>query len=87
MTIVETVLVFLGIPLAVVALVIFAVYGRSMVHQPNRYRPGRAWPYPPAWYLPHPQAIDDVVTDRVMLDPADSGQNSAVAVGGANGEW
>lgn len=87
MTIVETLLVFLGIPLAIVLLVVFAVYGRSMVHQPNRYRPGKAWAYPPAWYLPHPQAIDDVVADRVMIDSADGKQSSAVAVGGANGEW
>lgn len=87
MTIVETVLVFLGIPLAVVALIVFAVYGRSMVHQPNRYRPGKAWTYPPAWYLPHPEAIDDVVPDRVMLDSPDGHRSTAVAVGGANGEW
>lgn len=87
MTIVETVLVFLGIPLALVALVVFAVYGRSMVHQPNRYRPGKAWTYPPAWYLPHPQAIDDVVSDRVPSGPAEAQERTVVAVGGANGEW
>ncbi|HEY8302430.1 MAG TPA: hypothetical protein VIG48_11050 [Jatrophihabitans sp.] len=86
MTIVETVLVFLGIPLGVVALVVFAVYGRSMVHQPNRYRPGKAWTYPPAWYLPHPQAIDDVVGDRVASGPTTQ-ESTAVSVGGANGEW
>ncbi len=87
MTIVETVLVFVAIPLAVVALVVFAVYGRSMVHQPNRYRPGKAWTYPPAWYLPHPQAIDDVVSDRVALEQSASHEPTAAAVGGANGEW
>lgn len=85
MTVVQTVLVFLGIPLAVVALVAFAVYGRSMLHQPNRYRPGKAWTYPPAWYLPHPEAIDDVVSDRVAIEG--SGEASAAAVGGASGEW
>jgi hypothetical protein len=83
MSIVETVLIFLGIPLAVVLLVAFAVYGRSMVHQPNRYRPGKAWTFAPAWYLPHPQAIEDVVSDRVAIE----GGSSAVAVGGASGEW
>jgi hypothetical protein len=87
MTIVETVLVFVAIPLAIVALVVLAVYGRSMVHQPNRYRPGKAWTYPPAWYLPHPQAIDDVVDDRVALEASEPGNRTAVAVGGANGEW
>ena len=86
MTIVETVLVFIAIPLAVVALVVIAVYGRSMVHQPNRYRPGKAWTYAPAWYLPHPQAIDDVVPDRVAIEQS-ADEPTAAAVGGANGEW
>jgi hypothetical protein len=83
MTLVETVLVFVGIPLAVVAVVTILVYGRSVVHQPTRYRPGRAWTYRPAWYLPHPEAIDDVVPDRVAIE----GASETVAVGGANGEW
>ena len=83
MSIIETLLIFVGIPLAVVLLVAFAVYGRSALHQPNRYRPGKAWTYPPAWYLPHPQAIADVVSDRVAVE----GGSSAVAVGGASGEW
>lgn len=87
MTIVETVLVFVAIPLAVVALVVLAVYGRSMVHQPNRYRPGKAWTYAPAWYVPHPQAIDDVVSDRAALEASDGHEPTAAAVGGANGEW
>jgi hypothetical protein len=83
MSVIETVLVFVGIPLAVVVLVVLAVYGRSMVHQPNRYRPGKAWTYPPAWYLPHPDAIDDVVPERVAI----GGSSGAVPVGGASGEW
>jgi hypothetical protein len=86
MTVVETVLVFVGIPLAVVAAVTAAVYGRAAVHQPTRYRPGKAWTYPPAWYLPHPDAIDDVVSDRVAIEGS-SDAGTAVAVGGANGEW
>jgi hypothetical protein len=84
MTVVETVLVFAGIPLAVFALVTFAVYGRSALHQPNRYRPGKAWIYPAAWYVPHPDAIDDVVPERVAIDGSDS---HVTAVGGASGEW
>lgn len=84
MTVVQTVLVFAGIPLGVFVLVLFAVYGRSVLHQPNRYRPGKAWTYPPRWYIPHPEAIADVVSDR----PAIGGSASSVtAVGGASGEW
>ena len=83
MTVVETLLIFLGIPLAVVLLVAFAVYGRSALHQPNRYRPGKAWTYPPAWYEPHPEAISDVVNGHRAIE----GSSGAVAVGGASGEW
>jgi len=83
MTVVETVLVFLGIPLAVVLLVALAVYGRSALHQPNRYRPGKAWTYPTAWYEPHPEAV----SDRVNGHRAIEGSSGTVAVGGASGEW
>jgi hypothetical protein len=84
MTVIQTLLVFAGIPLAVVALVAFAVYGRSTLHQPNRYRPGKAWTYAPAWYVPHPDAIADVILERIAIEGAPT---SAIAAGGASGEW
>jgi hypothetical protein len=84
MTVVQTVLVFAGIPLGVFALLAFAVFGRSMLHQPNRYRPGKAWNYPPSWYVPHPDAVSDVISDRVAIGGSSGG---ITAVGGASGEW
>jgi hypothetical protein len=72
----QTVLVFVGIPAGIIALIVLAVYGKSLVRQPNRYRPGRPWNYPPTWYVPHPE---------VVSVPAGSG--STTAVGGASGEW
>jgi hypothetical protein len=77
MTVVQTVLVFVGIPLGIIVLISLAVYGKAMVRQPNRYRPGKAWDYPPSWYVPHP--------DAVVRRP-DAG-SSTTAVGGASGEW
>lgn len=76
MTVVQTVLVFGVIPLGVIALVALAVYGKSLVRQPNRYRPGKPWTYPPAWYVPHPDAV-----------VAQSAASTTTAVGGASGEW
>jgi hypothetical protein len=84
MTVVQTVLVFAGIPLTIFALIAFAVYGRSALHQPNRYRPGKPWTYAPTWYVPHPDAIDDVVPERIAIEGASA---DSVAVGGASGEW
>ena len=81
MTIVETVLVFVGIPAGIVALVVFGVYGKSMLRQPNRYRPGRPWNYAPSWYVPHPDAIAQHAEHAEMTSGA------TTAVGGASGEW
>jgi hypothetical protein len=79
-SIVQTVLVFAGIPAAIIAFLFVAVYGRSMVSQPNRYRPGKPWDFPPSWYVPHP----DAVLHSVHPDDETS---STTAVGGASGEW
>jgi hypothetical protein len=76
-TVVQTVLVFVGIPAGIVLVLFLAVYGKSLVRQPNRYRPGKPWNYPPSWYVPHP----DAVVVRV------GGHTSTTAVGGASGEW
>jgi hypothetical protein len=77
-SVVQTVLVFVGIPAAIIATIALAVYGKAIVRQPNRYRPGRAWEYAPAWFAPHP--------DAVAPHPK-SGGTTTTAVGGASGEW
>ena len=54
MTVVETLLVFVGAPLAVVVLLALLVYlpgGRKR----TRYRPGQPWDHEPVWYEPHPE--------------------------------
>lgn len=84
MSIVETVLVFAGIPIAVIALVTLAVYGRALMHQPNRYRPGRGWDYEPSWFVPHPQALPHGGTAHAALEGATT---TVTPVGGASGEW
>ncbi|PZS28590.1 MAG: hypothetical protein DLM58_16810 [Pseudonocardiales bacterium] len=85
MSIVQTVLVFVGIPGAIIALITFAVYGRSMLHQPNRYRPGRPWPYEAAWFVPHPDAV--VHAEGVHPQVEAGSTSRTTAIGGASGEW
>ena len=51
MSIVETVLVFVGVPVLVYALVALLLVGPGRGHRP-RYRPGEAWDYEPVWYIP-----------------------------------
>ena len=55
MTVAETLLVFMGAPLAVVvllALLIFVPAGRA---KRPRYKPGQPWEHEPVWYEPHPE--------------------------------
>ena len=101
MSIVETTLVFLGIPAAVVLVVAALVYARSNERVP-RYRPGGPWQFNPVWYLPHPDHSGPVSSlhspepnphagalDSAGTRPALSGRliEPATASGGANGEW
>jgi hypothetical protein len=74
-SVVQTILVFVGIPAGIIAFLGLAVFGKSMVRQPNRYRPGRAWDFPPSWYVPHPEVAHP------------KAGATTTAVGGASGEW
>ncbi|MHA3704377.1 aa3-type cytochrome oxidase subunit CtaJ [Jatrophihabitans sp. YIM 134969] len=60
MTWVETVLVFAGIPLAVLLVVATVVLAPSAVNGTSRYRPGRPWGHAPAWWLPDPDAVGEL---------------------------
>jgi hypothetical protein len=87
MTVVQTVLVYGGIPLAIILLLAIGVYGRSTVHQPNRYRPGRPWNFAPAWFVAHPDALPNHESARLAIEGTLAGSSSTTAVGGASGEW
>jgi hypothetical protein len=101
MSIVETALVFVGIPAAVVLVVAALVYGRANDRTP-RYRPGGPWQFNPVWYLPHPEHAGPVSSlhsgepkpHAAALDGAGARQSlpgrvaePVTASGGASGEW
>jgi hypothetical protein len=53
-TVAETLLVFAGIPLAIIAVLALLVFwprGRKRA----RYKSGQPWPHEPVWYEPHPE--------------------------------
>jgi hypothetical protein len=85
----ETILVFVGAPLAiflVLALLIFVPGGRKR----PRYRPGQPWDHAPVWYEPHPQAAGDHgPTTHGAHAALESGAAPAAAgpLGGARGTW
>jgi hypothetical protein len=93
-SITQTALVFAGIPLLVIGVFALLVFGPGEIRQPNRYRPGKPWTYPPVWYIPRPEALHQSSAERQAITgpsrPAiESGESAPTptAVGGASGEW
>ncbi len=95
MNIVETGLIYGGVPAGLAALLVAGVYGRTVAN-PGRYRPGRQWANEPVWYLPRVDALPALtpassaqhLTGGPALVPgAGAGAPVDGAVGGASGEW
>jgi ABC-type Fe3+ transport system permease subunit len=57
LSITQTVLVFAGIPAAVIAAVFALVYGTSSRRSNKRYRPGRPFTFTPVWFLAAPDRV------------------------------
>ena len=91
MSISETALIYVGSPLAISLVVTILFVGPGELKKPSRYRPGRPWQHPAAWYLPHEivaetthQSTHRAVPGAVQQPPA---ARDASAFGGASGEW
>jgi len=54
-TVAETVLVFVGAPLAVVLVLALLTIGPAARNRRPRYKPGQPWTHEPIWYEPHPE--------------------------------
>ena len=100
MSIIETLGVFAGIPLAVVVVVMGLVYAGGGRSNDRRYRPGRPYDFAPVWFLSAPDSQNDhmavdggrpAVTggNRMALTKADapSGEPVADVTGGASDRW
>jgi hypothetical protein len=89
----ETVLIFVGAPVAIYAVITLAALGPSQLRAPARYRPGRPWPHQPAWFVPHPPAVSGATTAHGEISGHQVPELTAAtaakpaAVGGASGEW
>lgn len=85
MNVAETIIVFVGIPLAFVvllALLIFLPGGRKRA----RYKSGQPWEHEPVWYEPHPGAAQAAGHDSHHALEAGA-KGSAGPLGGARGTW
>ncbi|MGH3736811.1 MAG: aa3-type cytochrome oxidase subunit CtaJ [Micromonosporaceae bacterium] len=79
MSILETLMVFVGVPAAIFAAVAGLVY-LSSVRPARRYRPGRPFEFTPVWFLSAPGGVGGADAPA----PADAG---ASVKGGARGSW
>ena len=88
MTVVESILVFAGVPLAIIAvlaLLIFLPGGRKR----SRYKSGQPWEHAPVWYEPHPDGPAGGHHDAHAALEAGSTTHSGTGgpLGGARGTW
>ena len=80
-TIVETVLVFALIPLAIYGVITLLTVRPKATRIP-RYRPGQEWGYAPVWWSANPAGLS--ADHHSAAEPATSG---STAKGGARGNW
>ncbi len=80
MSVVQTILVYAVIPLALYGLVALLTLRDKSVRAP-RYRPGQPWEYPAVWWTANPAGAD------ASAVPTGGGKARRTAKGGARGSW
>jgi hypothetical protein len=98
LSIIETTLIFAGIPAAVILLVSGAVYANGS-RRSKRYRPGRPFEFTPVWFLSAPEQMAEAAANRELTGaerreleagpgewPAEENMHEH-ATGGASDRW
>jgi hypothetical protein len=84
-TVAETLLVFVGAPLAVVLLLAALIYLPGG-HKRPRWRAGQPWEHDPIWFEPHPGAVP--TAGHGSSHALEAGSTTAGGpLGGARGTW
>ena len=81
-SVVETILIFAVIPLAIYGVVALLTL-RDKVARTPRYRPGQQWDYAPVWWTANPAGVGE----QASAVPAGGGKGKRTAKGGARGSW
>ncbi|GAB2925565.1 hypothetical protein GCM10027047_23280 [Rhodococcus aerolatus] len=79
-TIVETLLVYVVIPVGSLVLLAAVTMARRP-HRPVRYKPGQEWDHPPVWWTANPAGLPAGSDAQPLRGGAD------VVGGGARGTW
>ena len=89
MSIVETVLIFAVIPLAIYGFIALLTL-RSKIGAAPKYRPGQQWDHPPIWWSANPEGVAGRVAARETASggsPEGASSETARTRGGASGSW
>ena len=87
MNVVETIVVFAVIPLAIYGLAgLLTLRRRSAA---PRYRSGQAWEYPAMWWSANPEGVGEGHRHAGAENAAENSapEGAPTAVGGARGNW
>jgi hypothetical protein len=57
LSVIQTALIYVGVPVAVLAVVYAVVYAGSSRRGIKRYRPGRPFEFRPVWFLSAPEQV------------------------------
>lgn len=82
----QDLLIFVGIPLAVITL-IFALVYLSGSRSAKRYRPGREYSYAPVWFLARPETDGPAAATGKEITAAQSSPAHPGLTGGASDRW
>ncbi|KAA2265248.1 hypothetical protein F0L68_05250 [Solihabitans fulvus] len=89
MTIVETVLVFALIPLAIYGVITLLTLWPKATRTP-RYRPGQEWGFEPVWWSANPAGVGSTGASGPYAQQVEddaTGEPARTARGGARGSW
>lgn len=88
LSVLETLGIFVGIPLAIFALIALLVFLPSIIRGP-RYRPGRDWMANPVWFgaTDEAQKALEAAPSTAELPAAEGSARPNVVGGGASARW
>lgn len=86
MSIAETLLVYVAVPLALVVVMAALTLRPGPGERRARYRPGQPWEHEPIWYAPHPENLP--AAGHGATRALESGTpRTGGPLGGARGTW
>jgi hypothetical protein len=78
-TVAETILVFVGAPLLIIAVLAVLTLRPEKGHRRLRYKPGQPWDHAPVWFEPHPEHPTGAHGDG-------HGEHAAITAGATSGD-